>query len=243
MVMAMTRRRVAAGKPLFNRAKPALEPFLMLVAMPVVVTMTLAGIWHGAGWTFLVFGVWHGVLLAVNHGWRAARRRFGWSNGFGKPGRVAAIVLTFICVVIGLVFFKAGTLEQAFAVLRGMAGLGGEFEYVSERFGPSWAEMTDWQIAWVRLASIHGALMIAAFLIVYLLPNTPQYIEQIAGTVKQQVADVAKVARWPLIRHAWDSAMTARPSFVQGSAVGVLFALALLRAASSAPTEFLYFTF
>lgn len=242
IVMALTRRRMERGKPLFNRNKPALEPFLVLVAMPTIITMTIAGVWHGAGWTFLVFGVWHGLMLAVNHGWRATRKTFGWTRSYGVAGRLVAVVLTFIAVVIGLVFFKSTSFEQAFAVLRGMAGIGGEIELVSQRAGPFWAEMNGWEIFYHRMLSPLGALLIGGFLIVYLLPNVPQYIEQVAGTVKERVAGTAEILNWPLIRFVREI-VWARPSLIQGSVVGVLMALALLRAASSAPTEFLYFTF
>ena len=47
--------------------------FLLATALPVVATFVLAGLWHGAGWTFVVFGLIHGLALAVNHGWREAR--------------------------------------------------------------------------------------------------------------------------------------------------------------------------
>jgi hypothetical protein len=91
-----------------------------------------------------------------------------------------------------------------------------------------------------------GLLMVGALLIVYLLPNVPDYIEQVAGTVKQGVAQAksqAKALSWPVVRFIHEVVLPARPSFLQGSAVGVLLALALLRALSAAPTEFLYFTF
>ena len=40
----------------------------------LIVTMLLGGLWHGAGWTFVFWGLMHGLYLAVNHGWRLARR-------------------------------------------------------------------------------------------------------------------------------------------------------------------------
>ena len=161
----------------------------------------------------------------------------------GPLGRALSVILTLVCWIIGLVFFKSATVEQAFAVLRAMAGFGGEVTLMAERSGPQWDQMSVLEIAMVRMLSAQGALVIAGFLIVYLLPNTPQYIEMIAGRVKQQVGKAANIMRWPLIRHIRDGIVLGRLSFVQGSAVGILLALALLRAASVAPTEFLYFTF
>jgi alginate O-acetyltransferase complex protein AlgI len=205
--------------------------------------MTLAGIWHGAGWTFLIFGLWHGLLLAINHGWRAVRKTYGWNRSYGFAGRAVAVVITMVSVIIGLVFFKSTSLEQAYAVLRGMAGFGGEAQLMTEHFGNAWASMTTDEIFVARLLSAQGALIVGALLIVYLLPNVPQYIEQVAGTLKQGVADAAKILNWPVIRTVHRLVLPMQPSFLQGSAVGILLALALLRAVSAAPTEFLYFTF
>lgn len=42
----------------------------------LMLTMLLGGLWHGAAWTFVLWGAVHGILLAVNHGWRALRSRF-----------------------------------------------------------------------------------------------------------------------------------------------------------------------
>jgi alginate O-acetyltransferase complex protein AlgI len=243
IVMGLTRRRTEAGKPLFNRNKPRLEPYLVLVAFPIITTMTLAGIWHGAGWTFLVFGLWHGLLLAINHGWRAVRKVYGWNRSYGFAGRALAVFITMVCVIIGLVFFKSSSLDQAFAVLQGMAGFGGEALLMNQNFGTKWATLDTAQIFLARLLSSQGALMIGAFLIIYLLPNVPQYIEQVAGTVKQGVADAAKILNWPVIRTVHRLVLPEQPSFLQGSAIGILLALAVLRAISAAPSEFLYFTF
>src|SRR5690606_1513201 len=70
IVMALTRRRVQAGKPLLKRSAPTLGPFLVLLALPTLITMGLAGVWHGAGWQFVVLGLLHALLLIVNHAWR-----------------------------------------------------------------------------------------------------------------------------------------------------------------------------
>ncbi|MEK0449213.1 MAG: hypothetical protein RL088_1481, partial [Verrucomicrobiota bacterium] len=81
-------------------------------------TMLLGGIWHGAGWTFVIWGAWHGALLCINHVWRGIR-------GDRKPGtleNVAAGALTFACVIIGWVFFRASSVDAALNLLKGMSG-------------------------------------------------------------------------------------------------------------------------
>ena len=65
----------------------------------------LCGLWHGAGFTFIVYGLYNGSLLVLE--WLASRR-FDW-----RPSGVAGIVYTFILVMIGDVFFRAPTLDAA----------------------------------------------------------------------------------------------------------------------------------
>jgi alginate O-acetyltransferase complex protein AlgI len=90
------------------------------------VTMLLGGLWHGAGWTFVLWGGLHGLYLIVNHGWRALRERLGQDlNRTTLHGRVLARLITFVAVVVGWVFFRATSLDDALAILRGMAGFNG----------------------------------------------------------------------------------------------------------------------
>lgn len=89
-------------------------------------TMLLGGLWHGAGWTFVVWGGLHGLYLAVNHGWQAIRSK--WTAGGSLPGpwgRLPAQTLTFLAVTVGWVFFRSADLATAGAILGSMAGLQG----------------------------------------------------------------------------------------------------------------------
>jgi D-alanyl-lipoteichoic acid acyltransferase DltB (MBOAT superfamily) len=89
-------------------------------------TMVLGGIWHGAGWTFVVWGAFHGALLIVNHFWRALLGRVGVDPERAGPvyGAVAR-ALTLVAVIIGWVVFRAETMGGAVSVLAGMAGQNG----------------------------------------------------------------------------------------------------------------------
>jgi alginate O-acetyltransferase complex protein AlgI len=89
--------------------------FLAATAMPVTATFVLAGLWHGAGWTFVVFGLIHGLALAINHAWREA--------GLREPPAVAGWLLTMAVVVTGLVFFRAADVPTALAMMSGMLGM------------------------------------------------------------------------------------------------------------------------
>ena len=90
----------------------------------LLLTMLLGGLWHGAGWTFVIWGGLHGIYLMINHGFRAlaapARNRIALSsNGMS----IAGSVLTFAAVVVAWVFFRATNVQRAIAVLGSMGGL------------------------------------------------------------------------------------------------------------------------
>jgi alginate O-acetyltransferase complex protein AlgI len=104
--------------PLGGRGDRALRASANLMGV-----MLVAGLWHGAGWTFVFWGGLHGLYLAVNHAWR----RTGVA---AAPRSIRAVVtvlarpLTFLAVVVGWVFFRSPDFAAATSVLHGLAGLG-----------------------------------------------------------------------------------------------------------------------
>ncbi len=88
----------------------------------LLITMTLGGLWHGASWTFVVWGLLHGLLLIVHRFFqafceqRALLRRvlLSW------PGTAVRIASTFLCVSLCWVFFRAPTFERALALFDGL---------------------------------------------------------------------------------------------------------------------------
>lgn len=87
--------------------------------VPVVV-MALAGLWHGAAWTFVAFGLVHGVALAVERGMREHRRAHGRHHNETVVARVLHRVVAFHVVCLGWVFFASESLGQATVLLRGL---------------------------------------------------------------------------------------------------------------------------
>jgi alginate O-acetyltransferase complex protein AlgI len=86
----------------------------------LMVTMLLGGLWHGAGWNFLVWGGLHGVYLSINHVWREWRG--GPSSKLGSTGNELSWLVTFFAVVIAWVFFRAKTMAGAWLMLGGLFG-------------------------------------------------------------------------------------------------------------------------
>jgi alginate O-acetyltransferase complex protein AlgI len=80
----------------------------------LMTVMVLGGLWHGANWTFLAWGAWHGAWLALE--------RF---TGTSRGGGAGALVRTLLVVLVGWVAFRAHSMTEAFDVYGGMIGLNG----------------------------------------------------------------------------------------------------------------------
>jgi alginate O-acetyltransferase complex protein AlgI len=96
-----------------NRRGPALR------YVNLGITMLLGGLWHGAAWTFVVWGALHGAYLCINHAWSNYGPKV--SPRFAPAADVAGLILTFLAVVIAWVFFRANDMANALYVLSKMA--------------------------------------------------------------------------------------------------------------------------
>lgn len=81
-------------------------------------TMLLGGLWHGANWTFILWGAWHGGILVMERYWE---QRFGRSL---LPGWLR-VVKTMLLVIIGWVVFRATDISGALRMFTGMLGFNG----------------------------------------------------------------------------------------------------------------------
>src|SRR5882757_8524101 len=85
----------------------------------LAITMLLGGLWHGAAWTFVVWGALHGAYLCINHAWSNYGPKV--SPRFAPAADVAGLILTFLAVVIAWVFFRADNMTTALYVLSKMS--------------------------------------------------------------------------------------------------------------------------
>jgi alginate O-acetyltransferase complex protein AlgI len=244
IVLALTRRRLAAKKSVLRSGRTDLSAFIMLIAVPTIITMFISGFWHGAGWQYIVFGLLHGVFLTVNHGWRMFKSRQGWKDpGSNSLRHAGSILLTFLCATLALVFFRSADVPSALRIVAGLVGANGvvlpqdvmnlvDGQAAAEALGLATGEL---DLFWSRSA-IWLALL---FGIVWLMPNVEQWMRHyqtgLAPKMKAIWYDRKRLADSPLA--AW------HPTVACGVIVGAIGVTALLRAFSSAPTEFLYFQF
>ncbi|MCE0521605.1 MAG: MBOAT family protein [Methylacidiphilales bacterium] len=98
----------------------------------LLVTMLLGGFWHGAAWTYVIWGAWHGFFLAVNHAWEER----GW-----KLPRLVARLLTLLVVFIGWAFFRSHGFQESWTLVSTMLG--------GPHLGHDWPVETE--LVWLAL--------------------------------------------------------------------------------------------
>lgn len=121
-------------------------------------TMLLGGLWHGANWTFVIWGCLHGLYLIINHGFVALRQRFGLA---AIPTPIA-LAITFLAVVVAWVPFRANDIHQALALWQVMFTPDSGHQYVLS--GVRLSKATRWII---------GGLIVVLF-----LPNSQALAER-----------------------------------------------------------------
>ena len=141
----------------------------------ILITMLLGGLWHGAAWTFVAWGLLHAFYIIINHAWRYVVEKNGWQKlRFNIFYRIGCWLLTFWCIVIGWMFFRSDNFETGFQILRGSLGFNGIFwpdffnSQVIHSFGNFGSELL-----------IHGDVYLWIFIfmtILVILPNTQQII-------------------------------------------------------------------
>src|ERR1700737_2018326 len=139
----------------------------------LTLTMLLGGLWHGAGWNFLIWGGLHGIYLCVNHLWQA------WCVGDKKrsfkrfAGQAFYWMLTFLAVVVAWVFFRAKTLVGAQQMLFCLLGLDTtEPAYVSP--GVVWLMDLPLLVGEQSLLLFGAGAVALSLAFALFLPNVPQ---------------------------------------------------------------------
>jgi alginate O-acetyltransferase complex protein AlgI len=90
--------------------------FLLVAAMPSIVTFIVAGVWHGSGWTYVVYGLWHGLAIATFLAWREFA-------GVKLPVPLAWSLMM-LTVIGGLVIFRSADMTTAIRMFETMTGMG-----------------------------------------------------------------------------------------------------------------------
>ena len=203
----------------------------------LMVTMLLGGLWHGAGWTFVIWGALQGFYLLVNHAWNGYAARVA-AAGRPRPslGVPLARALTLLAVLVGWVFFAAPSLAAALTVLAGMAGANGFGPrppvigaLVDAALGRTEVDLLatgpEGALALLGTVGALAALVGGAFLVLA-APNSQEIVDGRAERIDEP-------RRWRRIR------FRPSPAMAVGAAAAFLFALTLMADVK----EFVYFQF
>ncbi|MPQ56038.1 MBOAT family protein [Duganella sp. FT27W] len=168
----------------------------------LMATMLIGGLWHGAGWTFVVWGGLHGLFLVLHHGWRSwtgARTPCWWGRA-----------LTFLAVVLAWVVFRAPDLATAadiigamfgangIALPRGLAAYGGSVQSIDVTFSG---------IRWIDFSGIGVPTLVVACVLAWYAPNTQQIFRRY-GPALERFAGSAGRWHWRPNR-AWSLGLAA----------------------------------
>lgn len=185
----------------------------------IFIVMLLGGIWHGAGFTFLVWGALHGFYLLLNHAYRERLAPL-------LPPRLLAAkiwlglswLVTFIAVVIAWVFFRASDYQVALAMLRAMAGLTSNVSPMTEG---------------IKLAPT-ALLFMALAVVVFVMPNS-QTIIGVTGRMDPGEQNPNAIQYENRCWWKW------KPNIGWAALSGLVLAAVLV--SLSKPSPFLYFQF
>jgi len=121
LMIWFTRRRKMAGKSGIGGPQVTIGALFNIVALPSLTTMFLAGLWHGAGYQFLVWGALNGFYISVNQVWRFVNPRF-WKDRtcYSRVMGPVGFLMTLFAVVVAIPFFRSDSLTTAFNVFGGL---------------------------------------------------------------------------------------------------------------------------
>ncbi|MDD9909896.1 MAG: MBOAT family protein [Ahrensia sp.] len=190
----------------------------------LLATMLLGGLWHGAGWNFVIWGGLHGSYLVINHFWRDLKGRYQLLAIVPTPiAMIGSWFLTMLAVVIAWVFFRAETFGGAVAMLHAM-------------FVPSQSPLVVESVVLFSDAAFAVFAIAIMWIIVTAMPNSIEITRRyrpVIDTAKELSNSFGQRAAllWTP-RPAWSVAM---------SAVAVVALIQLYRLNDM--TEFIYFNF
>lgn len=189
----------------------------------LLITMLLGGLWHGAGWTFVMWGAMHGAYLIINHAWR-----LGVSTYFGNrltksmAYQWAGRLVTFSAVTIAWVFFRAENFTDAMSIM-------------SALFGLNDTNATASTVGW-ELITLLGLLLA----VVWFMPSTQQWFAETTPYLE----DDRHPARTGMQR-CEDAFWVRYRTQLLMPFLSVLLAVAMVLVVyrSSGPPDFIYFAF
>ncbi len=201
----------------------------------VLLTMLMSGLWHGAGWTFVIWGGLHGTFMVIAHRWQKLRQAQGW-NWQGWWYRGLAVGLTFVAVLFTWVFFRAQNLKVAGQVLASMLGLNGltmTYDAANPNRIPGrwWAHLGVHFVPGNLQVPSYGSLLqwiTLMLVIVFFFPNSQKLLQEHVPALEK-----IDTPGWFRLKLGWGG----------GLLMGMAFFQVIRSFYAAAPSPFLYFNF
>lgn len=194
-------------------------------------TMLIGGLWHGAAWTFVVWGGLHGIYLAINHSWHGLVKRAAARGRDLSLGPVLSSMITMFAVYFAWIFFAAPNFSAAWDIIIGLTGANGLFTapdtpletLLVQGIGEA---REQYRFSEVLQQSYAFLLIGAGLLIVHFVPNSQEIVDGRSGSPDE-------VPVWRTIRF----------NRTMATALGTTACLLLSLSIMSDVKEFVYFQF
>jgi alginate O-acetyltransferase complex protein AlgI len=224
------------------RKHSSLVVYFITMVFPMIITWFCMGLWHGAGWNFIIFGLMHGSYFIIFDLWKRIRSILRINTiSTTTIGNVVSRIITFTAVLLSFVMFRAENIDCAMNIYAGMAGINAysfpiqlqsvvsqlnaifpSANIVAENLG---SFGSNWGLVKLFILSI----------IVWLLPNTLEWMWQ-----EKPARGLEVFNSKPLHSKSWCRWEFSRAN---GFVVAVFAYLALIYMFVGVETEFLYFNF
>jgi len=182
----------------------------------IFIIMVIGGTWHGVGSTFIVWGIFHGCFLVLNHLWRQIQNLLGYSSGKRNfIYEISGCIITFLTVAVLWVFFRADNLDVAISIIQSLFGF-----HTSQNFDFDSIKINEDRL-WFLL------------IIVWFFPNMKEIMSKFYESkfFNTQEYNSAVGRRW----YHW------HPNTLWAAFVTILFIMSLLEITHS--KQFIYFLF
>ncbi len=179
IALNVTRWRDRHGFDNSRRASAKPGGFVSLVAGPTLITMALAGIWHGAGSQYFIFGLLHGTYITINHAAKiffpASKKPASLTPAYISFTHIVKVLAVYVAALVGFAFFRAASTSSALHLLSGMVGGHGIGDMIT-----------------------HTTLLQLSFLfaIVWIAPNTQQIMSKYQPSLGRVVTNPHNRLNW-----------------------------------------------
>lgn len=185
----------------------------------LIITMLLGGLWHGASWSFVVWGGLHSIFLIINHAWQFATRDYKWLRS-NSGVQIVSWTMTILAVSFAWVFFRADTFGGAMAIVHGLLGMNDILPSIGLLSGEVYVDAGTGKRVW-RWLLIAGVIAV-------LCPNIYQIMRRYRPALNQPNHKIRLPLRW-------------RPTMFWAVITGLILVASLVLLTQV--SEFLYFRF